>query len=456
MNSSEIHSLICEIAGTPGKNDKTSLLAAHIHDADLKKVLDYAYNPFSTYGIRKLPQLDAPGEAEFNEETWATLDALISRKLSGNAAFDAVQVELRHLNRKSGALLRCIILKDLKAGFGESTINKVCKGLIPSFPYMRCSLPSHTDLSEWDWQNGIISQEKADGMFVNINNREGGCDMTTRQGSPLPYAGFEKLHEVSETTLAKDTQTHGEMLVVGPDGKIFAREIGNGMLNSVIQGGSFDEGCYPILVIWDQVPLSSIVKKGKCLTPYKQRLAGLFEQTTSELTTFSNSPFLLTVIPTRIVRSLDEAYDHYRELLLEGKEGTIIKQPSMIWKDYTSKEQIKLKLEADCELEVIAFVPGDINGKHANTFGSLRCASSCRELIVDVSGFKDDKRAEIHAKGERFIGTVLTVRANSILFSDSKAHSLFLPRFIEERLDKSQADDFNRIKEQFDNAMKAV
>ncbi|WP_370601849.1 hypothetical protein [Pseudomonas nitroreducens] len=37
-----------------------------------------------------------------------------------------------------------------------------------------------------------------------------------------------------------------------------------------------------------------------------------------------------------------------------------------------------------------------------------------------------------------------------------KPYSLFLPRFVEERLDRSVADDLQRIEEQFENAIKMV
>lgn len=459
-NSTVVFDLIEDIASNSSKNDKTSLLSAALGDANtghfVRRVLDYTYNPFKRYGVRKLPAVTVSAsteDAEFNESTWNLLDDLKDRLLTGSAAQEAIAQELQRLNPKPAELLRRIIRKDLRAGFGESTISKVAKGLIPSFPYMRCSLPSHTDLTKWDWERGIISQEKADGMFANVNLDSAGAQMTSRQGTPFPDEGFEDLLAEVEQRFDANTQTHGEILVCDPNGKILAREIGNGMINSVLQGGSWPEGHYPTLQVWDQIPLSVVTPKGKYDMTYERRLGGL------HLSLKAIPGKLISLVPTKIVYSLKEAYAHYKELLLSGKEGTIIKRREMIWRDHTSKDQIKLKLEADCELEVLDFVPGDETGKHKDTFGSLRCGSSCRKLIVDVAGFKDDKRLEIHKKGEAYKGTILTVRSNAILYSDNlekKAHSLFLPRFVDERFDKSVADDLVRIEEQFANAIDLV
>jgi DNA ligase-1 len=98
---------------------------------------------------------------------------------------------------------------------------------------------------------------------------------------------------------------------------------------------------------------------------------------------------------------------------------------------------------------VTGFVPG--NGKNSDTFGSLTCTSSCGDLVVDVSGFTDAKRKELHERGEDLMGQVITVRANGVLYpsASNDRHSLFLPRFIEERLDKQEADSLGHIIDQF-------
>jgi DNA ligase-1 len=452
MSSDAVYDLIEQVAATSSKNEKIALLEANRDNELLKRVLNYAYNPFKTYGIRKRPETIGSNVGhEFDEGTWELLDDLIERTLTGNAAIEAVQGEMTALSASSAELLWRIITKDMRAGFSESTCNKVWKGLIPDFPYMRCSLPKDAKLNEFDWTLGVISQEKADGMFANLDFEEGGIvSIRSRQGSPFPMEAFELLVNEVKARLADGMQYHGELLVQR-DGKVLPREIGNGILNSILSGGSFAANERPIYMIWDAIPLSSVVTKGKYEVAYIKRLS------------FINRRLKMTegqyvaMIETRVYHSLGDAYSHYRDLLKLGKEGTIIKNPHAIWKDGTSKEQVKLKLEFEVELEVYGFEEG--NGKNADTFGALKCKSSCGQLLVSVSGFTDAKRREIHENRDDWgSGAIITVRANSIMrpSESSEFHSLFLPRFVERRFDKSAADDLARIEEQQQAAMEAA
>ena len=249
--------------------------------------------------------------------------------------------------------------------------------------------------------------------------------------------------------LGTGLQYHGELLVLR-DGQVLPREIGNGVLNSVLSGGNFASNERPIYMIWDAIPLQSVVTKGKYEVAYIKRLAAINRMLKLKAGEY------VAMIDTRVYHSLSDAYGHYRELLLKGKEGTIIKNPHAIWKDGTSKEQVKLKLEFEVELEVVGFEAG--NGKNADTFGALQCQSSCGQLKVNVSGFTDAKRLEIHENRDDWTGGVITVRANSIMrpSESSEFHSLFLPRFIERRLDKTTADDMARIEAQQQAAMEAA
>lgn len=457
MNSSQVYSAIEQIAADSSKNAKEVLVKQFMEDELFRDVIRQALDPFITFGIRPKRHSGPAGDGQFDVHTFGLLNKLASRSLTGNAAAQFVTGEFARLDAGSAELLWRVINKDLKADFGENTVNKAHKGFFKSFPYMRCSLPKDAKLDQWPWKTGVISQEKADGMYVNVNVEEDSVGLVTRQGNPLPLKGFEDLIAALQASVKTGTQSHGELLVVNklaPGGKrVLAREVGNGMLNKVIQGGEFEEGHYPILELWDQIPLSAVVAKGKYEVPYITRLRGL----NAQIRAAENG--LVRVIETRIVKSLKEAYQHYAEKLREGKEGTVIKLPEMIWRDYTSKEQIKLKLEAECELEIVGFEEGKEGAKTAKTFGSLQLASSDRLLRVNCSGFSDALRLEIHENRERWLGVIVTVRSNGIMFSEGTLddpNSLFLPRYVERRDDKNIADTFARIQEQFDNAISLI
>jgi DNA ligase-1 len=445
MNTDEVFGLIEEIGNTPGKNDKIAMLKACASSDTLKKALQMAYDPTISYGIRAVPNrssLTAAGEL-FNEQTWMMLAQMRDRTLTGSAMLAAVAHELDRLSQPSADLFKRIMLKDMRAGFSEETCNKVWSGLVPDFPYMRCSLPAKAKFADWNIETeGAISQEKQDGMFLNVDHETtGAVFIYSRQGSMFPMEKFEELATAIRTTLTPGTQSHGECLVQR-DGVVLAREVGNGVLNSVLKGGDFAPNEKPVFVMWDQIPLSAVKPKGKYEVGYKKRLVGIIAQLRA------NTTPLITLTETKFVKSLREAYQHCAEVLARGGEGTIIKRVTAFWKDGTSVEQIKLKLEFEVDLEVQGVVSGKLNGKNAGRAGSLACASKCGGLQVDVAIKGEAMRDAVDANPTEWVGKIMPVTANLILKpgDSNPLHSLFLPRFSQStyRLDKTIADTLSR------------
>ena len=449
MNSNQILAALNKVAQTASKNEKQALVSGFMSDENFKMVCKQAYDPFFIYGIQptKADEALTSGELFFDEnDTDLFLQDLLDRKLTGNAAREALQKQLLTLSKESAELLIRILRKDLRAGFSESTINKAVPDLIPVFPYMRCSLPKEAKIEEWEWHKGVISQEKADGMFANANRIKGTLYFASRQGSPFPMDEFGELVEEATEVLRENYQYHGE-LVVERYGEVLAREVGNGILNSVLKGGKFGEGEKPVYLVWDLIPIASVKSKGQYVIPYLNRL--------KDIRNSVSGCAHIRMIETKVVTSLTTAYEHFFSMTKEGKEGTVIKKPTMIWKDGTSKNQVKLKIEAPCELEIYDIAEGKIGSKNEGLAGALRCRSACGLLEVDVAVKNEKMRKEIDKDRDHWKGKIITVVFNSVLkTSASNDHySLFLPRLAEDtyRIDKSDADSLERILEQFNN-----
>jgi DNA ligase-1 len=124
----------------------------------------------------------------------------------------------------------------------------------------------------------------------------------------------------------------------------------------------------------------------------------------------------------------------------------------MRWKDGTSKDQVKIKLEVDVDLEVIGYEEG--NGKFAGSVGAVVCATVDRGLVVSVSGFSDGVRSMINMARDSFLGKIMAVRANDVMCpsASNPLHSLFLPRYVEVRTDKTEADSTQSVLDQFNAA----
>jgi DNA ligase 1 len=361
MTSCQAFSAIEKIAATPGKNDKQAMVKQFLAFETFKRTLGSALDPLVTYGMQEVPDRmegEAPGANTFdNAPVGDTLDKLAKRELTGNDARDEVQRLMTFLTPQSAELFKRIVRKDLRAGFSESTVNKAWKGLIHEFPYMRCALLKDAKLDSWTWGAGAISQEKADGMFMNIDHEAGGVvRITSRQGTPFDVDLFGAFADRVRVLLTPGTQTHGEM-VVFVEGKLAAREIGNGILNRVAAGGAFAPNETPLFYAWDQIPLAAVAPKGKYELGYRERLKAMLLKLASGSRELQlGESLMIQLIPTRMVTSLEEAMAHYRDLLAKGKGGTIIKNGAAIWRDGTSKEQIKL--EVDVDLKIIAIAEG--------------------------------------------------------------------------------------------------
>jgi DNA ligase-1 len=307
-------------------------------------------------------------------------------------------------------------------------------------------------MEDWDWSQGVYSQIKADGQFAYVNvDKDGFVQITSRGGTVMPQ-GALGIEDAASTTFRHGTSNHGE-LTVYRSGVMLERQIGNGILNSIQQGEPLQPNLKVVFDCWDQIPLMEFFPKGKYAVPYKTRFAELEKQVMAPVLN-GTSVIQIQLIETRIVYSPEEALVHYRDARKRKLEGTVCKSSDAQWKDGTSKDQVKQKEVIDVELRIKGFKPG--KNKNANLFGSLNCFSECGLLEVNASGIEDDLRVAIHNDRSGWMDAIVTIRSNGIMYSTKpgKKHSLFLPRLIERRDDKSVADTFAQIEAQFAAAIK--
>lgn len=335
--------------------------------------------------------------------------------------------------------------------------------------YMRCSLvKAITDKEKPKWHNPVISQEKMDGMFVNVNVSETSVQFLSRAGTEIPELNaLNHLFKLIETGFEPNHQYHGELLMFDKTGEILPRQISNGLFNTILKSATSTnstqkatdllekDGYVPFISFWDKVHFDVLDnEKSNKNVAYVERLESLKKDIHKTATLDNSELSLVKLVDTRHYPSIFEAHAHFEQMLAENKEGTVVKLPSMKWKNGTSKEQIKLKNEFQIELQIKEFLDG--TGKNEQFFGSIRCVSADGKLSVNVpvSGFDDKLKAEVSNNREDYLDKILTVRANSIMppTSNNNQYSLFLPVFIEFRLDKSEADDLKKIQDQYESS----
>ena len=460
--SGEIWETIERIAHNSARTEKIAILREQFEKGNtlFEWVLRVVHDNTVNFGVILKSNewsdlIDERSESPFNNEVISFLLGLAEGMYTRKEALYEFRKIGKGLGYKSLRLLVAIINKNLEAGINSSTINSVWKGLIPTFPYMRCSLPTRVDLELLEWNVGVYAQEKADGMFVNINVGSDHVKILSRQGTEIPVEKLGESVKWLSRILPKGNQIHGEMLCRDPSGKVLPREVGNGAFNSVCKGGKLPERWTVLFRVWDCIPLSAVEPKGKYTEPYGSRFEGLKNYIKKAVFRIHAEEGvnvdIIEPIETKIVHSLSEAKAFYRQMIGTGREGAVLKNPTAIWRDGVSKEQVKLKIECDCDLKIVDFIQGE--GKYKDTLGSIVCVSSDGELETNVSGFSDAMRKKIWTNKNDYVGMIATVRFNDIMQKEGQVASLFLPRFVEFREDKIEADSFRRIMDSRNNAI---
>lgn len=442
-------SLLDALAANPSKLFKEEFIAQNADNEVLKRAFYLAYQPTLNFFTKKIPVFFPQPEPTMSlDDALTAAETFLAKRVhTGKAASDYLQFLLFSLSADDAEVLSRVILRDLKIGCAGNTANKVWKNLILDVPYMRCSLIADTNLKSFPWSDGLFSQLKSDGSFANVNHFESGeVGIMTRNGTTYPEGEFGAVIDAIKNTDSRGSQFHGELLVFNQFDELMERAEGNGILNKLAKGGDLPVGHSVRFVVWDNIPLEEAVPKNKYKVPYSTRLKHL-ESLGLE--------GVVEVVETRVVHSVREAYEHYQEQLAQGLEGTILKHPDAIWTDSTSKEQVKFKLDVTIDLKVVGFNPG--KGKNAATFGSIQCISADGLLTVNVSGMKDDMRKLIWEDHENWVGSIITVCSNAMTkVRKDGTRSLFLPRFVEERTDKNDADTMVQVIAQFESAVTSL
>lgn len=462
----QIYNIIQELRADNSTNYKLEVLTKHKDNETLKKFLFYVYNTRFNYFMTELPEIYLTATFYANisdkESFFNILDKFKSRELTGNQAKEYFAGHLSLCTPELQELYELAIKRDIRAGVSTKSINKVFPNLIPETPYMRCSLlKDYKKENLFGNHNTMFVQKKSDGVFSYIIKEDNQIKFQTRNGTIYYVEGLNK--ELS--FIPNNTVLVGEALIKS-NGKELDRKTGNGLINKLIKSeASFEtlekelskasskqrdkiiekqnklksdlenivEGLH--FEVWDMITVEEF-DKGYCSKKYSDRLSSL---------DFMFGVYYtdkISLIETYIISSLEEANEIAENYISKGYEGVIIKSRDLLFENRTSKSQIKIKSELDCDLLCTGVIEG--KGKYEGMVGALECTSACGKLKVNVgSGLSDEHRSE---NFKEFIGKIITIKYNEkITKKDSDANSLFLPRFVEIRIDKDEADTLDRI-----------
>jgi ATP-dependent DNA ligase len=432
-----VYGILDRLAFTASRNDKISILEEHKDNEDLKGVLVHALNPYMQYNIKKIPNYDSADHPTVTlKQFFAELPNFSDRTVSGHAAVAHLKHLLESMHPYDAVVAERIIGKDLRCGVAESTVNKVYKDLIPTYPCLLGKAYDEDTIKAIVYP--AISQIKADGMRVNVivrQNASGNWYVTVRgrSGKLVDLLGHldDSFCNLGRS-YSRDVVFDGELIVVESDGKTLDRKTGNGILNKAVKGTITAKEAAKVRVrLWDMIDYDKFLKY-EDITPYEDRFSKL-------VTHVDLTPHILySIIESKVVNNFKEVLDHFAEAIARGEEGTMLKNLASIWEDKRSKHLIKFKAVNEMELEVTDWQEG--TGKYEGMMGALEYSNLVRDLVVWVgTGFSDNDRKQMTRQA--MMGTIGTIRYNEII-SDKNTNikSLFLPRFVTIRYDKFVPD----------------
>lgn len=424
-----ILSILDEIAATSSRLTKEAILKREKDNYLLQRVIKAAYDPYINYWILKLPQFVSGGNTLSLGDAIAELQVLATRQKTGDAGRAHLASILERCNPADATVISRIIDRDLRIGCTGNTANKVWPGLVPDFEVML----AHKDCSGIKFP--CIGQVKMDGMRVHVYFDGKQALVYTRNGKLVECHGqFDQA--CMEMMVAGET-FDGELLCFSGNHPM-DRKTGNGICNKGVKGTiSMGEAQNLRLVAWDIVDFTST-------KPYIDRLTDLAIRIKeySRQTQRAFNPAVVYLVPTRDIKDQAEASEFFFECVQNGEEGTILKNTNSVWEGKRTKNLGKMKEEKDCTLRVVGWEEG--TGKNVGLLGALVCESEDGKVRVNVGTGFDDRERKQYDKS--VIGKLLDVRYNARIQDKKRdTDSLFLPRFLVFRTDKTEADNSGAI-----------
>lgn len=442
---SNVTSILAELSATRSLKEKEAILRANADNDGLKQAFQIAYSKELNFFVRGLKVQSLPGLRSLSESVEMLVKNIAGRVYTGDDA-KSYMTQLVQTCEEPDTLLK-IINRDLECGIQTTLTNKVWKDLITEPPYQSYTLFKEDLLRKFNYK-GAFSDEKMDGLYADIMVWPEQVIYRSRSGKELNFRAPEdveqRLMQAAESRGA--FVAHGEGLVIDDNGLhgVMERAEGNGYLN---QDPEDIDRNRVRLVIWDIVTMEEYIDR-KSKTDYADRRIDV-----DLLVREVDLPYNLRMVTGRKINSLKEAIDHFIEMRLQKKEGTVLKEAKMPWGDNKTKKGVKLKNEFDVDLVVVGTTP---HKKDPTLIGSLICQTRDGLLEVGVgSGLTDALRKK---PAEYFIGQIITIKANDITKSETKElQSLFLPRlnykFVEIRMDKTVANSLPEVIEASDSLL---
>ena len=424
------HNVISTLEDHPSRLNKEAIILAQAEagNSEFFQGARLALDPMITFGLKQIPEKkDEDGPGLDWDSFSLIITGFVNRSLTGNLARDTVAKMMASATKAQwNGWYRRILIKDLRCGVSEKTVNKVVEKKYADYiiPIFACQLAHDSANHESKVSGQKLIEVKLDGVrVVTIVYPDGRVDMFSRNGKEL--VNFPHVTEQISAVVKKTPPPYALVL----DGEIMSSSFQD--LMTQVHRKSDVKANDAILNLFDMCPLEDFEKGSwdKSQTVRSQMVQAWVEQNHADL------PNVTCLANELVDLDTSEGQLRYKEINAQavagGYEGIMIKDPEAGYECKRSVAWLKLKPFIEVSLEVVDVEEG--TGRNVGRLGAIVCqgVDDGKTIRVNVgSGFSDSDRDIFWASRDSLLGQVVEVRADAVTQNQDGTYSLRFPRFL--------------------------
>ena len=412
----------------PSRLDKEKIILEAMEEGldDFFEGIRMALDPLVTFGVKMVPEKKDEKNKHYEWKDFKELaNKLIKRDLTGHAARDAILLAMDSSTKTEwNSFYRRVLIKDLRCGVSEKTVNKVAKKF-PKYaiPIFSCPLAHDSANHEKKMIGDKQIEIKLDGVRVLTIIRKNKVEMFSRNGKQ--FHNFGHIIEEIEKVI-KENPTPYDLVL---DGEVMSANFQDLMKQVHRKDGKQTKDA--VLHLFDLCPLTNF-QKGRWETNQAERSLLVKEWV-------SKHSILLKHVQTLEWENVDldtiEGQNRFVELnksaVEGGYEGVMIKDPQAMYECKRTHSWLKSKPFIEVTLKVVSVEEG--TGRNEGRLGAILVEGDddgYKYSLSCGSGFSDIQRDEYWSKRDDLIGQLVEIRADAKTRSqDAETFSLRFPRF---------------------------